>query len=88
MQYKRTFRGNSHDEDNLLGIYNWFLLRGIKDEEVVRETVHNFCNYAESDFKKITWSYGQKVEIFNWVSDRFSTFSNYADKFLIENNYK
>lgn len=85
MRTKRPTRYNSQPEHNQYGIYNWFRLKGITNKEIIKETIHNFCQDNGYDMKGFDFS--NEKTIFNWVANRFQQFAPYAGKFLKENNY-
>lgn len=83
MRTKRANRYNSQSEHNQFGIYNWFRLTGISDKEVIKETLHCFCEVNGFEMNKFS---NEKI-MFNWVANRFQKFAPFAGKFLRENNY-
>lgn len=87
MRTKRATRYNSQVEHNQFGIYNWFRLKGVTNKEVIKETIHNFCQDNGYDMTDFNFSTGKERTIFNWVANRFQKFAPYAGKFLKDNNY-
>lgn len=64
-------------------IFNWFRNRGIKDTDVIKETVYVFCENNGYDMKFIK----DETKTLNWVQNRFQKFSTFAVPYLKENNY-
>ncbi len=85
MRTKRATRYNSQPEHNQYGVYNWFRLKGVTNKDVIKETIHNFCQDNGYDMEGFNFSNDRAI--FNWVANRFGKFAPYAGKFLKENNY-
>jgi len=85
MRTKRATRFNAQSEHNQYGIYNWFRLKGVTNKEVIKETIHNFCQ--DNGYDMTGFNFSNERPIFNWVANRFQKFAPYAGKFLKENNY-
>ena len=85
MRTKRATRYNSQVEHNQFGIYNWFKLKGITNKDIIKETIHNFCQ--ENGYDMTGFNFSNERQIFNWVANRFQKFAPYAGKFLKDNNY-
>ena len=88
MRTKRATKHNAKQEHNQYGIYNWFRNKGITHKDIIRETIHNFCQDNGYDMNGFDLTKGgQEVTVFNWVSNRFKKFAPYASQFLKNNNY-
>jgi len=87
MRTKRATRYNKQPEHNQFGIYNWFRLKGITNKDVIKETIHNFCQDNGFAMEGFEFFGSKEREIFNWVANRFQKFAPYAGVFLKENNY-
>jgi len=85
MRTKRATRFNAQPEHNQYGIYNWFRLKGITNKEVIKETIHHFCQ--DNGYDMTGFDFSKERTIFNWVANRFQKFAPYAGRFLQENNY-
>ena len=66
------------------GIVNWFRKRAIKDEEVMKEVMANFCIENGMEVKRNT----KELLIVEFCQKRFCQFAQFAIKFLKENNYQ
>lgn len=84
MRTKPARRWHSPSEHNSYGIYNWFLLNGIKAHDIVDEVVYIFCQ--ENGFKGLNPKTPDKTK-HNFVGNRFQRFAPFAMKYLRENNY-
>lgn len=76
-------RYNSHSQHNQYGIFNWFKSKGIKDHEIIKEVVGNFCIETGMDVNKKT----NEFALFNYAGNRFQKLAQFAIKYLKENNY-
>lgn len=84
MRTVRATRYNHPNEHASYGIYNWFKLKGIKNVEVVKEAMYNFC--LENNFEGLS-AQTREHKIMMFCHNRFQKFAQYATKFLTENNY-
>ena len=84
MRTKPATRWNAESEHASFGIANWFNKRGIKDEEVMKEVMANFCIENGMEVKRNT----KELLIVEFCQKRFCQFAQFAIKFLKENNYQ
>ena len=84
MRTKPATRYNAESEHASYGIVNWFHGKGIRNQEVMKETMGNFCiENGFKDFSKKT----KESAVCNFCQNRFNSFSQFAINFLKENNY-
>lgn len=83
MRTKRATRFNHEREHKEYGIVNWFHLTGINDQQVMKETMANFCITNGFQVTKDT----QEKSMVNFTHNRFQKFCPFALNFLRENNY-
>ena len=84
MRTKPATRWNAESEHASFGIANWFNKRGIYDEEVIKESMYTFC--LNNGFQNLSKKTKEKT-IVNFCQNRFLKFSQFASRFLKENNY-
>jgi hypothetical protein len=87
MRTKKATKHNTQSDHTQFGIYNWFALKGVTDKEIIKETIHNFCQENGFYMEGFSFTKGKEIEICNWVAGRFVKFAVYAGNFLKDNNY-
>ena len=84
MRTKPATRWNAEKEHASYGIVNWFRNKGIYDEEIIKESIYNFCMY--NGFKDLS-NKTKEISMVMFCHNRFVNFSNFSVNFLKENNY-
>ena len=84
MRTKPANRFNSQKEHNSYGVYNWFRLKGIKNQEVMNEVGYAFCQ--KQGFNNLSPKTPEKTKL-NYVGKRFEKFAPFAGQYLKDNNY-
>ena len=83
MQTQPATRFSSDKQHSSYGIYNWFKIKGIFDQEVMKETMANFCikNGKKIDIET------KEGTLISFCRLKFQPFTAFAIHFLKENNY-
>lgn len=84
MRTKRATRYNAESEHNSYGIFNYFRLKGITNQETINEVIYAFCD--SNGFEGLNPNTPEKTKL-NFVSNRFQKFAQFAMNYLRENNY-
>lgn len=84
MRTKPARKWNSQQEHNSFGIVNWFKSKGIKNQEIIKEVMYNFC--LNQGFEGLS-NKTQEKTIVNFCGNRFQKFAPFAILFMKENNY-
>ena len=83
MQTQPAKRYSKQSHHKSYGIYNWFKSKRIFDQEVMKETMANFCIKNHIDISRDT---NENIMV-NFCQNNFPLFANFAIPFLEENNY-
>lgn len=87
MYKNQTTRFSKQQHHNQFGIFKWFALRGITDEETIKVVTYSFLKEHGYKMEGFDFSKGQENAAYNYVGDIFQKFATYAGKYLLENNY-
>jgi len=84
MRTKPATRWNKDKEHASYGVYNWFRLKGIKDQNIMKEVMWAFCKKNNCEWLTANTS---EISLIDYAGKRFASFAAFAGVYLRENNY-
>ena len=84
MRTQRATRYNHEMQHASFGIANWFLSKGVKNQDVMKECMYAFCQK-----EGCAWLTNKTTEnaLIGYIQPRFQKFATFAIPYLKENNY-